>query len=448
MAKVLLISPPFYRLMGSHYNGIHLGLGYISSLLKRNGHKTIIYNADYCDGENYLDQKKLFDNFEQYKVVLNDLNNPIWNEVSDTIKNVNPDYVGIQMYTGTFKSAQNVATIAKICNSAIKVIVGGTHPTLDPIGTIKFDAYDYVVRGEGEYTVLDILNNTDLNKIDGLTFKNKDNSIINNRDRDFNKDLDALPFPDRDSFYYGNGKIDVGAIITSRGCPFQCTYCASPQIWKRKTNYRSVEDVLEELEYIVKHHNVPLIRFQDDTFTLNKKRVMEIFEGILGKGLDFKWICDTRVDKLDKQLLSLMKKSGCIRIKIGVETGSDKILKRVKKGITTEQIRNAISLIREVGIPLTIYLMIGFPGETDEDVRKTIRFAEEIKADYNSLGIIAPYYGTEMYEELANNGFDFSRCHWEYFFHQSEEMILNTKISEDLKDSFLSLNERGRGERL
>lgn len=434
--------------MGSHYNGIHLGLGYIASVLGKYGHDVQIYNADFFDSNTYIDQKKIFESFKRYKTVLNNLNNPIWEEVRGAIKDVRPDYIGIQMYTGTFKSAQNVATIAKEVNPAIKVVVGGTHPTLDPNGTISFDNYDYVVRGEGEYTLLDLLNNTNLNKIDGLTFKNKDNNIINNRDRDFNKDLDALPFPIRDNFYSGNGKIDVGAIITSRGCPFQCTYCASPQIWKRKTNYRSVNNVLEELEYIVRHHNVSLIRFQDDTFTLNKKRAVEIFEGILERGLNFRWICDTRVDKLDKQLLSLMKKSGCIRIKIGVETGSDRILKRVKKGITTEQIRNAISLVREVGIPLTVYLMIGFPGETDEDVRKTIRFADEIKADYNSLGIIAPYYGTEMYEELANNGFDFSKCHWEYFFHQSQEMILNTKISEDLRDSFLSLNERGKGERL
>ncbi len=446
--RILLISPPFYRIMGSHHNGIHLGICYISSVLKKNGHEVIIYNADFCEGNSYLDQRKLYENFEHYKIVLNDLNNPIWKEVKDTIKDVNPEYVGIQMYTGTFKSSQNVAAIAKEINPAIKVVVGGTHPTLDPLGTIRFDSYDYIVRGEGEFTLLELLNDNDLHKIDGLTFRTDDNEIVNNKGRNNNNNLDDLPFPDRDNFYSGNGKIDVGAVITSRGCPFQCTYCSSPQIWNRKTNYRSVENVLEELKYLVKHHNISLIRFQDDTFTLNKERAVAIFEGILKNNLNINWICDTRVDKLDRQLIKLMKKAGCARIKVGVESGSDDILKRVKKGITTKQIKEAIGFIKDVGISLTTYFMIGFPGETDEDVKKTIQFAEEIQADYNSLSIIAPYYGTEMYKGLVNDGFDFSKCHWEYFFHQSKEMLLNTKISEDLRESFLNLNEQGKGERL
>src|SRR3990170_3343404 len=311
---LLLISPPFYRLMGSHYNGIHLGLSYISSVLTQHGYETLIYNADYLDSTAYLDQRELFENFETYKSILNDSNYPIWVEVRDAIKNINPDYLGIQMYTGTFKSAQNVAKIAKTLNPEIKVIVGGTHPTLDPIGTINFEHYDYVIRGEGEYTFLDILNRVDPIKIKGLTFKDEKGEIINNDDREFIDDLDALPFPTRDQFYGVNGKIDIGAIITSRGCPFKCKYCASPEIWKRKTRYRSVANVLEELEYMVRFFNPPLIRFQDDTFTLNKDRAASICEGILNKQLNIQWICDTRVDRLDKELLMLMKQSGCVRI--------------------------------------------------------------------------------------------------------------------------------------
>ena len=142
--------------MGSHYNGIHLGLDYIATLLNHNDHKAIIYNADFYDSLSYPDQKKLLENHDDYKKVLNDLNDPIWKEISYTIKDINPDFIGIQMYTGTFKSAQIVAAIAKELNPEIKIIVGGTHPTIDPMGTIKFDSYDYVVREEGEYAILKI----------------------------------------------------------------------------------------------------------------------------------------------------------------------------------------------------------------------------------------------------------------------------------------------------
>jgi len=448
MSKILLVSPPFYRLMGSHYNGINLGLGYIASILKQNSHEAIIYNADFYDSSFYPDQRKLFENYDDYKKILNDLNAPIWEEVRETIKDVKPDFIGIQMYTGTFKSAQIVAAIARELKPEIRIITGGTHPTLDPTGTIKSGIYDYVIRGEGEFAMLDIVNGTDPKQIKGVTFKDKNGKIFNNEDRDFIENLDSLPFPERDNFYSGNGKIDIGAIITSRGCPFQCTYCASPQIWKRRTRYRSIDNVLEELEYLVKKKNVSLIRFQDDTFSLKKNRTLDICEKILSRRLNIKWLCDTRIDKLDKEILQLMKKAGCIRIKVGVESGSNEILERVKKGISVEKIQNIIRLIKEVGISLTTYFMIGFPWETDEDVKKTIQFAEEIGADYNSLSIIAPYYGTQLYRDLEKSGFKFSKSRWEYFYHQSREMILNTNISPTVTEEFFALNELGKGHRI
>jgi radical SAM superfamily enzyme YgiQ (UPF0313 family) len=448
MSKVLLVSPPFYRLMGSHYNGLSLGLGYIASLLKQNGHEVVIYNADFYDSPFYLDQKQLYENYDNYKKVLNDLNDPIWEEIRKTIKDIKPDFIGIQMYTGTFKSAQIVATIARDLISDIKIIVGGTHPSLDPIGTINLNIYDYVVRGEGEFAMLEIVNGIDPAQIKGVTYKNSAGEICNNEDRDFIEDLDSLPFPGRDCLYNGNGKTDIGAVITSRGCPFRCAYCASPRIWKRKTQFRSVDNVLEELIYLVRKKGVTLIRFQDDTFTLKIDRTMALCEKMLSKDLNIKWICDTRVDRLNKDILQLMKRAGCVRIKVGVESGSNKILESVDKGISVEKIRSIVRLIKEVGISLTAYFMIGFPGETDEDVRKTIRFAEEIEADYNSLSVIAPYYGTKLYSDLEKSDFKFDKCHWEYFYHQSKEMILNTQISPSVIEEFFSLNDIGKGKRI
>ncbi|HBG47435.1 MAG TPA: hypothetical protein DDW94_10685 [Deltaproteobacteria bacterium] len=439
-----MISPPFYRLMGSHYNGIHLGLCYIASVLNKKGYDTKIYNADFLDSVTYSNQKELFDNFDVYIKILNDPAQPVWQEVADMIRKASPEYIGIQMYTGTFKSAQMVASIAKSLNPEVKIVVGGTHPSLDPLGTIKCEHYDYVIRGEGEYTFTEILEGKDRGGIKGLTFRDDNGKIVSNPPRDFIDDLDSLPFPARDRLFNGNGNTDTGAIITGRGCPFQCSYCASPELSNKKTRYRSVENVLSELEFMTKRLNISLVRFQDDTFTLNKSRTSEICEGILRKGLAFQWVCDTRVDRIDRELLKLMKRAGCIRVKIGVESGSDEILKKVRKGVTVERIRRGVGVIKEAGIPLTIYLMIGFPGETDEDVKKTIRFAREIDADYNSLSVVAPYYGTGIYKNLVKDGFEFAKNNWEYFFHQSRAMIMNTKISRQVIDEFFGLNERNK----
>ena len=243
MAKVLLVSPPFYRLLGSHFNGISIGLAYISSVLKKNSHETITYNADFSNDDHYLDQKEIIRGFDNYKSTLNDIDHPIWQECRKAIIDVDPDFIGFQMYTATLKSVQIMAGIAKDYNPNIKIVVGGTHPTLDPEGTARIDSFDYIVRGEGEYAMLEIVSGKDPDQIDGIAYKNGDNLVVTNPERDFIKDLDSLPFPSRNSYYSGNGKIDIGAVVTSRGCPSQCTFCASPKIWKKKVRFRKSDNV-------------------------------------------------------------------------------------------------------------------------------------------------------------------------------------------------------------
>ena len=144
----------------------------------------------------------------------------------------------------------------------------------------------------------------------------------------------------------------------------------------------------------------------------------------------------------------MMKRSGCIRLKTGIESGSDKILKRVQKGINVKKIKEVVKMIKESDISLTTYFMIGFPGETDDDIKKTIKLADEIRSDYNSLSVVAPYYGTQVYSDLEKEGFDFDKPHWEYFYHQSKEMIINSNISKHLVDEFFNINEKCKGKRI
>jgi anaerobic magnesium-protoporphyrin IX monomethyl ester cyclase len=448
MEKILLINPPFYRLMGSHFNGINLGLSYIASLLSSNGHDISIYNADYLDNDEYINQRQIFDNYDNYKLVLNDLNNPLWKEIESKIIEFKPDIIGLTMLTANYKVDKIIAGIAKKINKDIKIIIGGTHATIDPDNTLKNDEFDYLVRGEGELTFLELIEGKDKKSIKGLSYK-QNNKIIQNEKRPFIKDLDILPFPSRDLFINNTKYMDFGNIITGRGCPYTCVFCASQKIWERKVRFRSPQNVIEEIKDLKSKFNPSIIYFIDDTFTLIKSRAKNICRKMIEEKINIPWKCDTRVDKLDYELVNLMKEAGCIRIKIGVETGSENMHNKIKKKLTLDKIRKGVKIIKSVGLPLTVYLMAGFPGETNRDIKDTIEFAKEIDADYYSLSIVAPYLGTEIYDEFIKSGNNIVKEHWEYFYHQSKFMILNNNIDPELIDEFLALNERpGKGTRV
>ena len=300
-----------------------------------------------------------------------------------------------------------------------------------------------MVRGEGEYTFLDFVNGARIVDIRGLTYVNKRDEIVNNPDQEFIEDIDSLPFPSRDIYLNGTRYMDYGYIMTGRGCPFECTFCASKKVWKRHVRFRSPENVVEEIKHVHDKHGTKFFYFVDDTFTLDKNRTKKICELLVETDLDISWICDTRVDTIDEELLWLMKESGCVRVKIGVESGSERILKMVKKRITKKQVKEVVALIKQVGIDLTVYLMIGFPTETEEEMQETLDFAIELEPTYYSLSILAPYPGTEIYDDIIRKGIALPKEHWEYFFHQSKDMILTDNIDEALVDECLSLNERG-----
>lgn len=445
--KILLMAPPFYRLMGSHYNGLHLGIAYIAAVLKQYGHQIKAYNADYSSTSKYLNQTQLFEGSTTYKEVLNNLSHPIWGEIRDKISSFMPDFLGITMLTANYKAAKNIAMIAKDVSSDIRVVVGGTHPTLDPEGTLAEKDFDYLIRGEGEFSFLELVDGRKEEEIEGLSFR-RNNKLIHNKDRPFIPNLDTLPFPNRDSFLNDTECLDFGFIMTGRGCPFSCSYCVSPQFWHRKVRFRSVSNVIEEVRYLRENHGTSLIRFVDDTFTLNQDRAKEICRQLIDRHVDVAWVCDTRADCLDQELVALMKRAGCIRIKLGVESGCDRILRSMRKGVTRETIRRAVGLIKEQELPLTVYLMTGFPGETNEDLRQTIDFAKEMAADYYSLSILTPYYGTEVWNYLEKSGRKLDKEHWEYFYHQSQEMLVNDGLAPSIVSEFLALDKLGRGERV
>ena len=260
--------------------------------------------------------------------------------------------------------------------------------------------------------------------------------------------------------------VDVSYICTIRGCPYRCNYCASPFHWKRdKTQFRSPDSVLSEMRYLKENYwdtnkefdysasanadskqtliikDNTIVYFVDDVFTVRKRRAKEILKGITEQGLGMRWKCEARTDHLDEEMVELMAQAGCVRVKLGFESGSDRILSQIQKDETKDDMRRGARLLKEAGVPFTAYFMAGFPGETDEDLLETIKFAEEIDADFYSLSVLSPYYGTKMYFDLMAQGHELDKQPWEYFYHQTGTLMVNDTISRDVLDQYLSLNE-------
>lgn len=427
--------------MGSHYNGLSLGILYVAAVLRDHGHQAAILNADYENRTDYLDQTGIFKGYDQYKNIHEDSEHYIWNDTVREILDYNPDYLGITMFTANYKAARIIAGKIKKANPAIQVVVGGVHPTLAPKETLSAPEFDFVVAGEGEYVMLRLVNGEPVESIQGLGYKKGDKAIVN-PPSDEVVDLDDLPFPARELILNPRDNTDFGQLVTGRGCPFSCTYCASPAMWsKKKVRLRSVNNVMDELTLITKQYPHNVIYFEDDTFTMQKNRTMGLCKRIIDDHLDIQWKCDTRADCVSDDLVKLMKDAGCICIKIGVESGSERILHKINKRVTKDVLLKASRIIKSHGIPLTIYLMTGLPGETDDDLRETINFAHEIDANYYSLSIAAPYFGTKIYEEFSKNHGSLDKEHWEYFYHQSRNMVMNKNLSIDLVNEFLALND-------
>ncbi len=468
MARILLVNPPFYRLLGSHYNANSLGIAYIASYLNKRGHEAWLYNADYLSDKNYSNLKKMFNNFSNYKSYFKEPDHEIWHEVKDKILSFKPEWVGYTSYTANISAIKIISEKIKASDSHIKQFVGGVHATLDKNLLNTLTAVDYSIQREGEEAVYALVENKDPKKIPGVISRGS-GSLIFNGLAPIIKDVDNLPFPERDKFWgipeSEKKNVDVSYINTIRGCPYKCTYCASPFHWDRKTTrLRSPESVIDEMRHLkenywqgtnfdysasanigekesLKIEDNTLVYFVDDVFTVNKKRVKKLLRMMIDQKLGMRWKCEARADHLDDEICELMAEAGCERVKIGFESGSDKILKQVQKLETRDEMLEGANMLKRAGVPFSAYFMTGFPGETDEDVKQTIDFAKQIEADYYSLSVLAPYYGTELYDQLIKNGHALDKQPWEYFFHQSPKPMVNDKISKKVLQEYLNLSE-------
>jgi radical SAM superfamily enzyme YgiQ (UPF0313 family) len=315
------------------------------------------------------------------------------------------DVIGLSSLTPNARRARELGVIVR---SEYKkfVIAGGPHPTTNPEFFLDAGAADICVQGEGDLTLPEILENLDKPEkwpeIEGITFM-KDGERITTPRRALIRKVDELPFPayhlsDIPKFMrlMVNPSITV---ITSRGCPFACTFCDA-EMTPRQYRALSPERTVDLLEFVIKTYNPPSIIFFDDLFTIQRKRVIAICKEIVARGLYFEWNCESRLDTMDYEMLRWMRKAGCVKIYYGLESGSPELLISMKKGLTPEKILSAAKLNREVGMYFKYFLIYGFPNERPNDHRLTEDMVLQSRPDAVCLSLLQPIPGTEVYEQL------------------------------------------------
>lgn len=409
--SILLINPPFCSSSSSDDLFPPLGLACIAAVIREKGHNVSIFDAS-------INKKQ-----KVRKIGRGYWYGKNWEEIKEEIRKYKFDAVGIGcFFSMRFPYALNVAKIIKKIDKNIPIIIGGIHATAEPREVLKNKEIDYVVIGEGEQTIIDLIkamhknSKKDLKKIDGLGYKINGKILINPKTR-YIHDLDSLPLPARDLLdmeYYIASKgfrWDLGdkkqtSVITSRGCPNRCTFCNMHMINGRIYRGRSAKNVVDEIEELIKQYGIEELSFEDDNLTFDRERILNICKEIISRGIKIKWNTPNGVSAkvLDEEVLRYMKKSGCVSINLGIESGDPVILNKViKKGLSLEKVKEVVWLCKKIGLIVNGYFIIGMPGETKESINNSIKFANSIPLDKIALFFATPFPGTELYEQCLKN---------------------------------------------
>lgn len=382
--KITLINPPSIKDKYEHGQLClpKIGIAYISAFLEKNGIDCSIIDAK----------------FERIS----------HEELSRRLKEEKPDLAGISAMTSEIKSGARVAGEVKKILPGCKTVVGGAHAISIPYETmLEFSEFDFLVSGEGEETMLDLVQtlreNRSLDTVQGLLFR-QNGDIKTNTQREWIEDLDSLPFP---AWHKYPEMPSTNHLISSRGCPFSCSFCKT--ILGKKIRNRSPENVVDEIEWLADKHNLKEMIFIDETFTLNLDRTNRLLDLLIERGLDrkVKWVAQTRVDRVDKDIFYKLKKAGCFKIEFGVESGNQKILGSIKKKIKLDQVVEAVRLSKKAGLKVGCSFILGHPHETRETVQDTIDFAVKLNPDIASFGIMVPLPGTEIYDMAVKGEGDY-----------------------------------------
>ncbi len=384
--KVLLVIPNF----DSYLVAPQLGVLYISSYLKKHGVDVVVVEG-------------LRDNLTDQQIL-------------DKINEEKPDAVGIHCLTGFYKTVVRLSNLIK--ENGHTCIIGGAHPTFMPYTTLSESKADYVICGEGEIPFLKLAQNNFVNNMIKGVY-----SLSDLKNDDFQTDgkpvakaeyvenLDDIPFPDWDQIppssyphsphgLFAKG-YPIGVIIASRGCPYQCTFCSSKNFYD-KVRFRSPENVVEEIKYQIEKFGIKELQFTDDNLTLKEDYIIKVCNLMLENNINIPWSTPNgvRADRVNKEIILLMKKAGCYMLDFGIESANPQILKTIKKGETIEQIEHSINLAHELGMITIGNFIFGLPGETKETIEETINFAVKSKLDRAGFFALRLFPGSDLFNEL------------------------------------------------
>jgi anaerobic magnesium-protoporphyrin IX monomethyl ester cyclase len=434
--KAVLIRPPFYALFGvttPKMKTYPLNLLYLATYARDIGGHDIAV----LDGENIsvpgleppegLTDPEIIMNQGIGRMIglLEDPDHALWKEIERKVADENPGLVGITCNSGNMDTV--ALMVKRLKNLGVPVVLGGSHPTVLPEQSLHYTSADMVALGEGELTLVGVLkalsNNGSFADIPSLAWRNGADIVVNPKGSLIDH-IDHLPIPDRSfirrSDYFGE------VMMTGRGCPFNCGYCASRNIWGKSVRLRSTESIIQELEILAAQSDTSaetlpgrwVVKIVDDTFTVNKKRTLALLDNIISSGLNrMEFTGGVRADTLDETLVKKMREANLRRVTLGVESGSPRILKMIHKGETNEDVKRALMLLREADIRSHAFFMIGFPEETSEDIEMSKRLILESQPDYVEVNMVTPYPGTDLFARLISED-PMEIRQWYRWFHQ------------------------------
>lgn len=431
--KILFLHPPWPgkgfglrsqnrwpRKRGDKTNRYPVLLCYAATLLKKEGH-----DVSYIDA--------VIQDFDEKKTI-------------EEIKARSPDVIFIETATPTFEYDACLVNTLKDKFPETKIILAGSHVTFDPVGSLEKCSADVIVKGEMDYTTRNVITafekNKPLDEIKGICFRRKE-KIVNNPTAALIEKLDDLPFPDRNLIphqWYTEGHVKETPftfVMASRGCPNHCTYCLWPNVYtEHRARYRSIKNVVDELEWLVREYGMKEIFFDDDTLNTTTERVIELCKEMDKRHVKLLWACSARVDRVNEEMLGWMKKTGCKLICYGAESASQDTLNKIQKGITTEQIKNAVNLTKKAKITVHLNFMLGFPWETRQDIQDTINFAILLSPDTVQFSLVFPHPGSKLYYEARDKGYFYDDVvgNWKIFDMTSGPILKTGVPREELAD--------------
>jgi len=358
---------------------VHLGIGYIASYARAN-HKDL--NIKFLDTR-------------------------IAKETEiNTFLNTKFDLVGITSSSQVFLEAVEIGNKIKNIFPNTPICIGGSHTSTTKEECLDGFPFDYAIYGEGEISFSELIghlkNKVDISTINGLIYKNASGEIIKNPPREIIKDIDSIPFPAYDLF--NMSKYPQHRITTSRGCPFNCVFCNSHSLWTNKWRKRSTENLIEEIKILISKYKRKSFVFNDDSFNIDAKRVINFCDELINQNLNIIWSTSARVDLITPEMAMKMKQSGCYDISIGIESANNEVLKKMNKNTTKEKISNGIKILRNAGIDVMGQFMIGNPGDTLDTIKESIEFAKMSELTGVEFYTALPYKDTLLLKYVKEHG--------------------------------------------